>query len=950
MEAILKGGLECNFKYKTSFLLKIPNFHRLFKMVFYFNASIFFDEKTRIMKISSTLLAFLCSTLLLDAQQLPDNMLQAFEYREIGPTRQSGRFVDFAVVASSPKVYYAATASGGLWKTYNNGITFIPIFDNESVISIGDVAVAPSDSSIVWVGTGEANNSRSSYWGDGVYKSTDGGKTWTNMGLKKSHHIGRVVIHPENPDVVYVAALGHLYSDNPERGLYKTTDGGKTWTKVLDIQENDKHIGVVDAVMHPENPDVLFAAAFDKIRTPWTYNPGGPGSAIYMTENGGQKWKKVKGGLPTGFLGRIGLDISQSDPNIMYANIENVNVEGMSPKERLKQLTQGIPLGKGQRVVGDEMWRSDDSGSNWRKVSPDSVDVGGGPAYYYQQVRINPTDPEHVYVLGVRMWETVNGGENWRRPFPFGGDNHAMWINPEDPKHMLLGYDHGMGVTYDGGQSWFHPDNQPLAQFYAIGLDMDFPYNIYGGLQDNGSVKGPSTKRDGSPIRLEDWKRVGGGDGMYNVVDPSNSRWLYNESQFGPLTRVDQVTGERKSIAYGNQDRSMRWNWCAPILISPHDPATIYHAGNKLVKSTNRGESWEVVSPDLSTQDSAKIIGTGNIQYCTITTIDESPLKEGVIWAGTDDGNVQLTTDGGKNWTLLNDNIKGNPGYWVSRVTASHHQPGKAYVTYTGYRRDDFRPFIYVTEDYGQTWASLANGLPNDPVNVIREDPVNPNLLFIGTEMGVYVSIDAGQNWTLMKLDMPTNPVHDLKIHPREHDLVVATHGRGIFITNIKPLQEWSAEAMKKPFHLYKVRPKVQWITPGDNNSTYNNFDGESEPLGLELFYHSAADRDTTVIEVLQGEMVINELKAPVKAGMNKIVWNMEKRQRERTEKEKKQMLDRIERFRSWVSQDQIDAMMGNIDYIMTTVQPGKYTFRMTVDGKTYETQGEVMRDVWFEK
>jgi len=893
------------------------------------------------------LLIILSSSSFLSAQTVPKNMFNNLEYREIGPTRQSGRFVDFAVVEEAPKVYYAATASGGLWKTYNNGITWNPIFDDQPVVSIGDVAVAPSDSSIVWVGTGEANNSRSSYWGNGVYKSTDGGQNWKHLGLEESHHIGRVIIHPENPDVVYVAALGHLYSDNPERGLYKTIDGGKTWSKVLNVVENGKNIGVVDVVMHPENPDVLFAAAFDKIRTPWTYNPGGPGSAIYTSTDGGINWQKVKGGLPTGFLGRIGLAISQSNPDIMYANIENVNVRDMKYKDRLKQLTEGIPLERGQEVVGDEMWRSDDGGKNWRKVSPDSVDVGGGPAYYYQQVRINPTDPEHVYVLGVRMWETIDGGDNWRRPFRFGGDNHAMWINPKDPRHMLLGYDHGMGVTYDGGQHWYHPDDQPLAQFYAVGFDMEYPYNVYGGLQDNGSVKGPSTKRDGSPINLEDWTRVGGGDGMYNVVDPINSRWLYNESQFGPLTRVDQVTGERKSIAYRNQDRSMRWNWNAPILISPHDNETIYHGGNKLVKSTNKGESWEVISPDLTTQDSAKIIGTGNIQYCTITTVDESPLEEGIIWVGTDDGNVQLTKDGGKNWTLLNDKITGNPGYWVSRVTASHHQPGKAYVTYTGYRRDDFRPFVYVTEDYGETWTSLANNLPDEPINVIREDRVNPDLLFVGTEMGVYVSIDAGRNWTLMKLDMPTNPVHDIQIHPREHDLIAATHGRGIFITNIKPLQEWSEEAFKKPFHLYKVRPKVQWVTPDDKNSSYNNFDGESEPLGLEIHYHSNTDRDTLTMEVLQGDLLINELKAPVKAGMNKIVWNLQKRQRERTEKEKKQMLDRIERFRAFVSQEQIDAMMANIDYIMTRVQPGTYTFRMTIDGETYETEGELLVDRW---
>ena len=900
--------------------------------------------------ISAILLLTLISPLLTRAQVVPQEMLQSFEYRELGPTRQSGRFVDFAVVEDNPKVYYAATASGGLWKTVNNGITFMPLFDREPVFSIGDVAVAPSDTSIVWVGTGEANNSRSSYWGNGVYKSTDGGKSWMHMGLDESHHVGRILIHPENPDIVYVAALGHLYSDNSERGLYRSSDGGETWERVLAVRENGKDIGVVDVVMRPDNPDILFAAAFDKIRTPWTYNPGGPGSAIYQSTDGGNKWRKVKGGLPTGFLGRIGLAISSSDPEIMYANIENVNVPGIKDSERLEQLTVGIPLGREHRVVGDEMWRSDDGGKNWRKVSPDSVDVGGGPAYYYQQVRIDPNDPEHVYVLGVRMWETVDGGENWRRPFNFGGDNHAMWINSEDSQHMLLGYDHGMGVTYDGGKNWYHPDNQSLAQFYAVGVDMDYPYNIYGGLQDNGSVKGPSTKRDGSPIRMEDWQRVGGGDGMYNVVDPTDSRWLYNESQFAPLRRVDQVTGESKSIAYRNQNRSMRWNWNAPILISPHDPATIYHAGNKVVKSTNRGESWQEISEDLTTNDSVKIQGTGNIQYCTITSLDESPISEGVLWVGTDDGNVQLTKDGGKSWTLLNENIPGNPGYWVSRVVASSHDAGKAFVTYTGYRRDDFRAFVYMTEDFGETWMDISSNLPEEPINVIREDKINPNLLFVGTEFGVYVSIDGGSSWSSMKVDMPTQPVHDLLVHPREQDLVVATHGRGIFVTNIKPLQELTSDILAKDLHIYQVRPKVQWITPITNNSAYNNFDGDSEPLGPEIFFHSARDRDTATVQIIQGDIVINEFRTPVVTGMNKVVWDMQKRVRERTEREKEQALNRIERFRAFVGPERIREMMANVDYVMGTAAPGNYTVKIDIEGTELSTTCKILLDEWFDK
>jgi photosystem II stability/assembly factor-like uncharacterized protein len=884
----------------------------------------------------------------IQAQEIPENVLDNIHYRAIGPTRQGGRYVDFAVVDRSPKVYYAATASGGLWKTVNNGISFFPIFDNEKTISIGDVAVDQNDTSIVWVGTGEANNSRSSYWGDGIYKSTDGGKTWNNMGLKGSQHIGRILIHPENSDILYVAALGPLYSDSAERGLYKTIDGGKTWNKVLSIDggktwnkvlsvvENKKHIGVVDAVMHPENPDIIFAASYDKIRTPWTFNEGGPGSRIYMTTDGANSWKMVEGGLPMGFLGRIGLDISLSNPDVMYANIENVNVEGVKDKERLKQLTEGIPLGEDEEVQGDEMYRSEDGGTTWKKISPDGEDIGGGPAYYYQQVRIDPNDENHVYVIGIRMWETTDGGEKWERPFSFGGDNHAMWINPADSKHMLLGYDHGMGVTYDGGEHWYHPDEIPLAQFYAVGYDMDYPYNVYGGLQDNGSQKGPSTKRSGGPIRFEDWKRVGGGDGMYNEVDPNDSRWLYNESQFGPLTRRDQLTGESKSVKY--QDKDMRWNWNSPILISPHNSDVIYHAGNKVV-------------PDLTKNDPAKIQGTGNIQYCTITALEESPVQKDVLWVGTDDGNVQISKDGGKNWTLLNDKITGNPGYWISRIEASNHFAGTAYLTYTGYRRDDFRAFIYKTTDFGETWTSIVNNLPAEPINVVREDHKNPNLLFVGTEFAVYASIDGGQSWSKMKGNMPTTPVHDLKIHPRENDLIVGTHGRGIFITDITPLQEMSREMMNKDFHLFKIESKVKWVNPGDNVYAFTNFDGESEKEGIHINYWSKSESDTIIFMVHRGKVLINEVRAPVSAGLNQATWNMSQRVRPRTDKEKKQLEGRLERFRSFGMTDaQIAQWMGAVDmeYITEDAPEGVYKISVKVAGDTIVHETQIMKDHWY--
>ena len=693
------------------------------------------------------------------AQKLDEKALKDFTYREIGPTRQSGRFVDFAWNEKEPYTFYAATASGHLWKTVNNGTTLEPIFTNEKVFSIGDVAITPSDPKIVWVGTGEANNSRSSYWGDGMYKSTDAGKTWVHMGLDESHHIGAIEIHPTNPNILYVAALGHLYSDNPERGLYKTTNGGKTWDKVLDIVVKGKNIGVVDCVMHPTNPDILYAATFDKVRKPYTYNLGGPGSRIYKTTDAGKTWKKLGGGLPEGMLGRIGLDIYLRNPDIVYACIENANKKDMSEEDRYQELLAD----KASRgMIDGEIYRSDDGGDTWKKVNAEDENIGGGPGYYYGQIIVDPNDDQVVHVLSAASWGTKDGGKTWlRRPLGFGGDDHCLWINPNDSRHMWLGYDHGMGITYDGGKNWYHPDNQSLAQFYAVGLDSSYPYRVAGGLQDNGSHMGPSTKRDGGPIRVEDWDSVGGGDGMYNVFDWKTNRFVYNESQFGPLQRLDLKTGERKSIAYRG-DPKMRWNWNSPIHVSFHDSNVIYHAGNKVVRSPFRGDTWEVISPDLS-GNNPKFMptgkgGDGNIQYCTITSFDESPLDANVLWAGTDDGNVQVTRDLGKNWTLLNDNITGNPGYWVSRVEASHFDPGTAYVSYTGYRRDDFRPFVYKTTDFGATWTSIAANLPNEPINVIQEHHANPDLLFVGTEFALYVSIDSGKNWTKMKNNMPTVP------------------------------------------------------------------------------------------------------------------------------------------------------------------------------------------------
>ena len=468
------------------------------------------------------------------AQTLTQDQLTAFNYRSIGPARQSGRFVDFAVPSQRPGTFYAASASGHLWKTENHGLTFEALFENEGVFSIGDITVAPSNPDVLYLGSGEANNSRSTYWGDGVYKSTDAGATWTHIGLPESHHIGRILVHPTDPNTVYVAALGHLYSENPERGLYKSTDGGRNWNQVLAPEVNGKTMGVVDVAMDPTNPQVLYAATFDKVRVPFSYDLGGPGSRVYKSTDGGNHWEMMTNGLPMGMLGRIGIDIYLRNPNIVYLTIENANKPDMSDQERYQELLDHKSSGG---MIGGEIYRSDDAGATWRKVNADEDNIGGGPAYYYGQIIVDPNDPDVAYVPSVSTMKTEDGGATWnQRAFGFGGDDHALWIDPENSDHMILGYDHGLGVTWDGGENWYHPDDLSLAQFYAVGYDMSYPYNVAGGLQDNGSHLGPSTSVSGGPIPFEAWLRVGGGDGMYNVIEGCTNRYLYNESQFGPCS------------------------------------------------------------------------------------------------------------------------------------------------------------------------------------------------------------------------------------------------------------------------------------------------------------------------------------------------------------------------------------------------------------------------------
>jgi photosystem II stability/assembly factor-like uncharacterized protein len=898
----------------------------------------------------------------LTAQQSPD-FYKSVVFRDIGPTRQGNRYVDIAVVESTPRVFYAAAATGGLFKTETNGLNFTPVFENQPVASIGAVAVSQSKPDVVYLGTGEGNNSRSSYWGDGVYVSTDAGRTWTHSGLTDSHHIGRIVVHPTDPNTAYVAALGHLYSENEERGLFKTTDGGKTWAKTLDLKIDGKAIGVVDVAMDPKNPLVLYAAAYDKVRRPWSFAAGAAGSGLYKTIDAGKNWSKLTTGLPTAILGRMGLSIYRQDPNVVFAVIETVN----STPER-------IARGFGDSL-GSTLYRSDDAGKTWKQVAPQPPGGagagaapapaagaaatgagaagarggaaaaagargagagaagagarggagggggrggGGGPAigdtpYYYSQVRVDPNDKQHIFLLSTSASQTFDGGLTWQG-IGAGGDNHALWIDPKDSGHMLLGYDHGISITFDAGAHWYHPDNMPGAQLYAVGFDMATPYNVYGGLQDNGSHKGPSTMPGGGTIPFEAWSTVGGGDGQYNVVDWKESRYLYNESQFGAIQRTDMVTGEGAGIQYrrpqaqaGAPQDALRWNWCAPILVSPHNPDVIYHGANVLLRSPLRGTSWEEISPDLTVNDAAMRNGTGNVTYATITTVDESPIVPGLLWVGTDDGNVQVSKDGGRNWTNVRSKMPGHPGYWVSRVEASHASAGTAYVTVTGMRNDDFRPFIWKTTDFGDTWTSIAGNLPKEAINVVREDPRNANLLFVGTDLGVYVTLSGGASWSKLRGEptaagggggrggggggrgggggqaprglLPTNPVHDLQIHPRDRELIVATHGRGVFIADISAYEDLTPAVLASDARLLDILPVIQWSGGERGAMASNNFPGMSRPADVGINYYLKSDVTGDVkIRVYDGSRMIAEMDGPKTAGVNTVRWNMQAR------------------------------------------------------------------------
>jgi photosystem II stability/assembly factor-like uncharacterized protein len=822
--------------------------------------------------------------------RLDESFFKAFEFRSLGPYRCGSWVTDFAVPEKPAKehlyTFYVGTRNGGVWKTTNNGTTFFPVFDDQEYLSIGAIALAPSAPEIVYVGTGEAYCTRSTYRGNGVYKSLDGGQTWKHLGLEETHHIARIVIHPENPDIVYVAAMGHLFGPNPERGVFKTTDGGQTWSKVLYI--NDK-VGVIDLVMNRQNPNILYAATYEKYRFPWTFEEGGPESGIYKTIDGGQTWKRLTNGLPSGKIGRIGLDIYRRNPAVLYAIVENANLRPATAEEEAQDKRRGVP--PQPRPIGGEVYRSDDGGETWHKMNAPQDNIGGKAPYSFNQLRIDPNDDQKIYVTSVSVAHSFDGGRTWRdldwppTLFPrMFGDVRTIWIDPENSDRIFLGSDGGVHISYDGGQTCDHFHNLPLGEFYAIAVDMEEPYNVYGGMQDHDSWKGPSNGPSGY-VSLEDWVTVGTQDGMYNQVDPNDSRWVYNTFQFGGHSRVDQKLGLMTSIVPRREPGkpAYRWNWTPPLIISPHNSQILYTGAEVLLRSLDRGDHWQEISPDLTRNDPKKTAGRGSVTYCTITTISESPLKPGLIWVGTDDGKVWVTQNGGVSWTDVSANLikAGAPDErWVSRVLASFHKEGRAYVTKTGLRHEDFRPYVFKTEDYGTTWKAITQGLPERSVNVIFEDRKNPNLLFVGTDGGVYVSLDGGDNWVRFKSNLPTARVSDLLVHPRENDLVVATYGRGLYITDISALQELTAEVVEKDVHLFSLEPVRQRITRNwGNYQLYGDrvLVTPNEPNAVTINYYlkrALGQKVKIIIKDPYGN-VLRELEGPAEAGINRVRWDM---------------------------------------------------------------------------
>jgi len=857
-----------------------------------------------------------------NGSSVDSKLFEQLEWRSIGPCNMGGRTADVEGVPGNPNIVYAGTSSGGVWKTTNGGTTWTPIFERENTISVGDLALEPNNPDVIWVGTGESNVRNSVSFGDGVYKSNDGGKTWQHMGLKDTQYISRIIVHPSNPDIVYVAALGHAFGPNEERGVFMTTDGGRSWQKTLYI---DNQHGACDIDIDPGNPNILYAAMWNFERKPWTFRSGDEKGGVYKSIDAGRTWKKLTAGLPK-LIGRIGIRVAPSNSNVVYAITES------------KEGT---------------LYRSDDRGETFKQVSKQANIVSRG--FYYTRVRVDPVDENRVYAVASTLFVSIDGGRNFR---PISSkthiDYHAFWIDPKNPNRMWQGEDGGIAVSYDRGEHWEYINNIPIGQFYQVSADNRQPfYYLNGGLQDNGGWTGPSRTREPAGILNDDWRMVNFGDGFFVLNHPDDPDLYLSESQGGAVVRTNMRTREQQLVnpSPGDSggaagDNKYRFNWNSPLIPSPHDKSTIYLAGNVIFKSTDFGKTWQSISSDLTTNDREKlkdaggpvaIENSGAEYYCTIISLAESPIAPGVIWAGTDDGNLQLTTDSGKSWTNLAKNVKGIPAsFEVSHVEPSRTGNDVAYVAFERHMFDDFHPYIFKTTDNGKSWTNITGNLPDHAyVQVIREDPKNSNLLYAGTELGLFVSYNGGHNWVPLNLkNLPTVSIHDILIHPRENDLILATHGRSLWVfDDATPIQQMSSQVASKDLHIFDVRAGLRFTTRFTRYGIGDKaFAGPNPPGGALITYYlkSKADEKTEVkLQILDGSgKVIREIKQLSKqAGLNRVAWDLRyegPRARRQTPTEE-------------------NAFFGGPRG--PQVMPGTYTAKLLVGDKSVETRVEVRMD-----
>ena len=858
------------------------------------------------------------------AAQTPDSAtLASLRWRSIGPVNMAGRITDIEGDPKNPKVFYVSGATGGIWKTINAGTTFIPLWDHEPIASMGDIAIAPSNPKIIYAGTGEDNARNSVAPGYGVYKSTDGGVTWHSLGLEKTEQIGRIVVNPTNPDIVYVAAVGATWMSNPERGLYKTVDGGKTWQ--LSKFVSDK-AGFIDIAMDPRDPNTLYAASWERVRGPYYLKSGGPGSALWKTTDAGKTWHEIKGGgFPETNKGRMNIQIAHSDPNIVYVMVEADSVRGAKPQRLLSGL-----------------YRSTDAGRTWKWMST----VDNRP-FYFSQIRVDPKNPNRIYRMAVDFQFSDDGGYSWRTGMVGNHeDYHAMWIDPNDPEHFLIGGDAGIFQTWDRGGTYDSINNMAMGQFYVVSYDYQVPYRVCGGLQDNGSSCGWSRRRNGQ-LQMDDWFAVNAADGLYTAQDPVDPNIVYYESQGGNMIRRNLATGEVLNIrprtvniaTYGQQiaalkgdgtrpptadqereiedirtrmkhdmadpNVALRWNWNTPFFVSAHDPNVLYSGAEKVFKSVNKGRDPIAISPDLTAHDPTwvRVSGgfdaegnaapdasggitrdaTGAEENATIVVLNESPVRAGMLFVGTDDGKVWLSPNDGGRWIDLSDRYAGVPAMTqVSSIEPSHADTSTIYVALDNHRRNDFKPYVFVSNDFGKTFHSITSNLPtNRPgsVYVIREDPVNANLLYVGTETGAYASLSKGQSWFPLSANLPTVPVYDLKIHPRDHELIAATHGRAVQILDVAPLQQMTPAVLASSAHLFAPTVSFEYgqMLAGSEPRAQRPWKSDGGPSGAEIEYRltaPAASAPRVMIVDAAGD-TIARITGTNHVGINHVSWNL---------------------------------------------------------------------------